>query len=615
MSSLHVRCAFLYPLLVACFTASSIWHIHVLKSLCSSISGWHDFAFFRVWYTIMDVQENWPEIEKAAKEKRRELVLQGAVIDEKISLNGGLCSTIYSLKLLNYLEVIQCPSLTEIHGDIKNLTTLTSLIVCRNKLSSIPKTIGHLKSLKVLDISVNNLNALPDEITQLSELNTLNVSCNNIESLPDGLCHCTKLSIINISKNGITRFPDDFYRLDLLSTVIASENYIEDLSGNVHMLSALKVLDLSNNKLSDIPYELSDCSKLKEINFKGNKLKDKRLEKMVNGCQTKSILDYLRAGGRGKGKGSKQADGDGDKADGGRNAEKTQTKKQRKQKKKNEEDEDEVDKLNRLVVKVLHISDNPGAFTVKVANELKDVRPYLVCCVVRGMNFRSGNALKRFLAAQTKLHDDLCGKRTTATIATHDMQLLKGPLMYDARLPPILKIVPLGRKEMTAVELMRQLQLEAEDQRKQRKRQNVSGLHKYLQLLDRKELYPCLVDAEDHVISFPPITNSERTKIRKTTKELFLEVTSSTSLQICKDVMDALIVKMAELNKFTLEHREEAGSEGESDVPPDPASDGTTSGELIIQQVRTVDPDGNLKVVYPSKTDLSTDVGNLNVIW
>lgn len=30
-------------------------------------------------------------------------------------------------------------------------------------------------------------------------------------------------------------------------------------------------------------------------------------------------------------------------------------------------------------------------------------------------------------------------------------------------------------------------------------------------------------------------------QIRKTTKELFLEVTSGTSLQTCKDVMDALI--------------------------------------------------------------------------
>uniref|UniRef100_A0A3P8YPV7 B3/B4 tRNA-binding domain-containing protein n=1 Tax=Esox lucius TaxID=8010 RepID=A0A3P8YPV7_ESOLU len=535
----------------------------------------------------MDVSENWPEVEKAAKEKRRELVLQGAVIDEKISSNGGLCSTVYSLKLLNYLEIIQCPSLTEIHEDIKNLTALTSLILCRNKLNSIPKTIGNLKSLKVLDISVNNLKCLPEEITQLSELNTLNVSCNNIESLPENLCNFTKLSTINISKNDITRFPDDFYRLDLLSNVIASENSIEELSGDVHKLSALKVLDLSNNKITDIPYELSDCAKLKEINFKGNKLKDKRLEKMVNGCQTKSILDYLRVGGRGKGKGSKQAEGEGDKTEGGRNTEKNLTKKQRKQqqKKKNEEDEDEMDELNRLVVKVLHVSDNPGAFTVKVANELKDVRPYLVCCVIRGMNFRAGNALKRFLVAQTKLHDDLCGKRTSATIATHDMQRLKGPLMYVARPPSMLKIVPLGRKEMTAVELMRQLQLEAEDQRKQRKRQNVSGLHKYLQLLDGKELYPCLVDAEDNVISFPPITNSEKTK------------------------------KMAELNKFTLEHREEAGSEEDSDAPPEPASDGAASGELVIQQVRTTDPDGNLKVVYPSKTDLSTDVGNLNVIW
>ncbi|KAJ8016676.1 hypothetical protein DPEC_G00009720 [Dallia pectoralis] len=563
----------------------------------------------------MDVSENWPEIEKAAKEKRRELVLQGAGIDEKISLNGGLCSTVYSLKLLNYLEIIQCPSLTEIDEDIQKLTALTSLILCRNKISSIPKSIGNLKFLKVLDISVNNLNALPGEITQLSELNTLNVSCNNIESLPDGLCHCTKLSTINISKNDITRFPDDFYRLGLLSNVIASENSIEELSGDVHKLASLKVLDLSNNKITDIPYELSDCAKLKEINFKGNKLKDKRLEKMVNGCQTKSILEYLRVGGRGKGKGSKQAEPEGDKNEGSRNTEKNLTKKQRKQKKKNEEDEDELDETNRLVVKVLHVSDNPGAFAVKVTNELKDVRPYLVCCVIRGMNFRTGNALKRFLVAQTKLHDDLCGKRTSATIATHDMQRLKGPLVYDARPPSMLKIVPLGRKEMTAVELMRQLQLEAEDQRKQRKRQNVSGLHKYLQLLDGKELYPCLVDAEDTVISFPPITNSEKTKIRKTTKELFLEVTSSTSLQICKDVMDALIVKMAELNKFTLENREEAGSEEDTDLPPEPASEDSTSGELVIQQVRTMDPDGNLKVVYPSKTDLSTDVGTLNVIW
>lgn len=60
---------------------------------------------------------------------------------------------------------------------------------------------------------------------------------------------------------------------------------------------------------------------------------------------------------------------------------------------------------------------------------------------------------------------------------------------------------------------MRQLQLEAEEHRKQRKRQTVSGLHRYLHLLDGQDRYPCLVDADGDVISFPPITNSEKTKV------------------------------------------------------------------------------------------------------
>ncbi|XP_017266680.1 leucine-rich repeat-containing protein 47 [Kryptolebias marmoratus] len=559
----------------------------------------------------MDVMEKWPEIEKAATEKRRELVLQGTAVDKRISSCGGLTSSIYSLQLLNYLEVSQCPSLTEIHEDVQRLTNLQSLILCRNKLSAVPKVIGSLKSLKVLDLSVNDLKSLPDGITQLRELNTLNVSCNSLEVLPDGLSQCIKLSTINVSKNRLTRFPPDLCseQLDLLSTLVASDNFIEKLSGDIHKLSALKVLDVSNNKLTEIPPHLSDCPKLKEINFKGNKLSDKRLEKMVNGCQTKSILDYLR------GKGRERQGEDGADADGGRHADKKKKQQQRKKKGKEAEEQDEVKELNRTVVRVLHVSDAPTALTVKVSTKVKDVRPYLVCCMVTGMNLKSGNALKRFLMAQTKLHDDLCGKRTIATIATHDAQLLKGPLVYDVKPPTQLKILPLGRREMTAVELIRYLHLEAEELRKQKKRQNVTGLHKYLQLLEGKPLYPCLVDAEGDVISFPPITNSEKTKIKKTTKELFLEVTSATNLQTCKDVMDALIAKIAELNKFTAEHQEEAGSDGESNSAPEPAAGSQTCSQLTVQQVRTVDSDGNLKVVYPSKTDLCKDISNLTVVW
>ncbi|MEE6511543.1 hypothetical protein FKM82_018151 [Ascaphus truei] len=119
-----------------------------------------------------------------------------------------------------------------------------------------------------------------------------------------------------------------------------------------------------------------------------------------------------------------------------------------------------------------------------------------------------------FFPGETKLHEEICEKRTLATIATHDLRLVRGPLLYDARPPKEFKVVPLGRKEINANDLVRQLQSDAEEQRKQKKRQNVSGLHKYLHLLDGKENYPCLIDAENTVISFPPITNSDKTKVK-----------------------------------------------------------------------------------------------------
>lgn len=190
----------------------------------------------------MEDTQKWPEIEKASAGKRRELVLQGSVVDGRIS-SGGLPSAIYSLKLLNYLEISQCPSLTEIHEDIQQLTNLQSLILCRNKLASVPDVLDKLTSLKVLDLSVNDLKRLPEGITRLRELNTLNVSCNTLEVLPGGLSRCTKLSAINISKNRITGFPSDFFSedLDLLSSVVASDNSIDLLSADVHRLAALKV--------------------------------------------------------------------------------------------------------------------------------------------------------------------------------------------------------------------------------------------------------------------------------------------------------------------------------------------------------------------------------------
>lgn len=353
-----------------------------------------------------------------------------------------------------------------------------------------------------------------------------------------------------------------------------------------------------------MPAELADCPKLKEIQLQGNQLRDRRLEKMVGSCPTRSILEYLRAGGRA---GRKDRDKDKD-----------ESRKKRKERRARESEGGEagaVAETCQLLLRVLHVAENSYPLAITVTPEVREVRPFFVGAVVRGMDLNPGNVLKRFLALQTKLHEDVCEKRTAATIATHDLQALRRPLVYTARPPQDLKITPLGRKEVKAQELVRQLQLEAEEHRKQKKRQNLSGLHRYLHLLDGKDNYPCLVDADGHVISFPPITNSEKTKIKKISSALFLEVTSATSLQVCKDVMDTLILKMAELHKAAQSDREDGPpSDSEAEAGPTPHANGPGETQLVVEQVRVLDPDGQLRVVYPSKTDLALAAPHVAVL-
>ncbi|XP_004272364.1 leucine-rich repeat-containing protein 47 [Orcinus orca] len=576
------------------------------------------------------VSEAWPELELAERERRRELLLTGPGLEQRVRAAGGrLPPRLFTLPLLHYLEVSGCGSLREPGpGLAQGLPQLHSLVLRRNALGpGLSPELGPLPALRVLDLSGNALEALPPgqglgpaEPPGFPQLQSLNLSGNRLRELPADLARCApRLQTLNLTGNRLDAFPAALFRpgaLPLLSELAAADNCLRELSPEIAHLASLKTLDLSNNQLSEIPAELADCPRLKDINFRGNRLRDKRLEKMVSGCQTRSILEYLRARGRGGCRSRGKAEG----------PDREEARRKRRERRKRECGEGEeawVDEASRLLLRVLHVAENPAPLTVRVSPGVGDVRPFIVGAVVRGMDLQPGNALKRFLSSQTKLHEDLCEKRTVATIATHDLSAIQGPLLYAARPPEDLRIVPLGRREVKAKDLVRQLQLEAEEHRKQKKRQNVSGLHRYLHLLDGKDHYPCLVDANGDVISFPPITNSEKTKIKKTTCDLFLEVTSAASLQICKDIMDALILKMAEINKYTLENKDEGSlSDHEADAIPGqvpgpratPGAEQAGSAPLVVEQVRVVDEEGHLKVVYPSKTDLDLAAAHVTVL-
>lgn len=95
-----------------------------------------------------------------------------------------------------------------------------------------------------------------------------------------------------------------------------------------------------------------------------------------------------------------------------------------------------------------------------------------------------------------------------------------------------------------------------------------------------------MVDADGVVISLPPITNSDLTKITTETENVFVEVTSSSSLAKAKEAMDALVMCALPLSAHTNENGHSV---------------------LSVQQVRVEDEEGGLKVLYPSRTDLTND--------
>uniref|UniRef100_A0A8C9B7E3 Leucine rich repeat containing 47 n=1 Tax=Phocoena sinus TaxID=42100 RepID=A0A8C9B7E3_PHOSS len=547
------------------------------------------------------VSEAWPELELAERERRRELLLTGPGLEQRVRAAGGrLPPRLFTLPLLHYLEVSGCGSLREPGpGLAQGLPQLHSLVLRRNALGpGLSPELGPLPALRVLDLSGNALEALPP-----------GQGLGPRRALPADLARCApRLQTLNLTGNRLDAFPAALFRpgaLPLLSELAAADNCLRELSPEIAHLASLKTLDLSNNQLSEIPAELADCPRLKDINFRGNRLRDKRLEKMVSGCQTRSILEYLRAGGRGGCRSRGKTEG----------PDREEARRKRRERRKRECGEGEeawVDEASRLLLRVLHVAENPAPLTVRVSPGVGDVRPFIVGAVVRGMDLQPGNALKRFLSSQTKLHEDLCEKRTVATIATHDLRAIRGPLLYATRPPEDLRIVPLGRREVKAKDLVRQLQLEAEEHRKQKKRQNVSGLHRYLHLLDGKGALPVPRGCKRRRDFFPAITNSEKTKIKKTTCDLFLEVTSATSLQICKDIMDALILKMAEINKYTLENKDEGSlSDHEVDAIPGqvpgpratPGAEQAGSTPLVVEQV-----------VYPSKTDLDLAAAHVTVL-
>ncbi|MCQ2820093.1 MAG: phenylalanine--tRNA ligase subunit beta [archaeon] len=160
-------------------------------------------------------------------------------------------------------------------------------------------------------------------------------------------------------------------------------------------------------------------------------------------------------------------------------------------------------------------NSNPDHIEQLIVEEsVAKVRPVGMSAILRNIQFND-ESIKGFMDLQDKLHNNICRGRTLVSMGTHDLDTVKGPFYYRGLKPEQIKFVPLNRtEEVDGNGLIKMLKDDPK-------------LGKYLYMIEKEELFPAFVDSEGNIMSVPPIINSERTKIRETTKNVFLDITAT----------------------------------------------------------------------------------------
>jgi phenylalanyl-tRNA synthetase beta chain len=152
----------------------------------------------------------------------------------------------------------------------------------------------------------------------------------------------------------------------------------------------------------------------------------------------------------------------------------------------------------------------PSGISLTVDPKLADIRPVLGAAVIRGVEF-DDESIQSIMSLQESLHWAVGRGRSKVAIGIHDMDTVKPPFRYIAS-PRNRRFVPLDyTEEMTMDEILDR---------------HPKG-RDYAKIVKDFPLFPLIVDRDDHVLSFPPIINGERTRVTIDTKNILLDTTGT----------------------------------------------------------------------------------------
>ncbi|KAH7887631.1 hypothetical protein F5I97DRAFT_1861737 [Phlebopus sp. FC_14] len=195
--------------------------------------------------------------------------------------------------------------------------------------------------------------------------------------------------------------------------------------------------------------------------------------------------------------------------------------------------------------------------TVHIKPDTQRVRPFFACAVLRNLKF-TPRSYASFIDLQDKLHQNIGRRRWLVAIGTHDLDSIESPFRYDARDPEEIRFVPLTKTEAyTAKDLMTLYESD-------------KHLSRYLPIVRDAPVYPIIYDKQDRVLSFPPIINSEHSKITLNTRNVFIDVTATdeTKLQIVVNMVASMFSEYCE-EPYAIEPCKLVLPDGSTRISPD----------------------------------------------
>ncbi|MBI2671659.1 phenylalanine--tRNA ligase subunit beta [Candidatus Woesearchaeota archaeon] len=169
---------------------------------------------------------------------------------------------------------------------------------------------------------------------------------------------------------------------------------------------------------------------------------------------------------------------------------------------------------------------------INVVKSVDIVRPFTVAAVVKNLKF-DYEKLKEIINFQEKIHNTFARKRKKVAIGIYPLENIKPPIKYLAKYPEDIKFTPLDfKKEMTGKEILEK---------------HPKGME-YAHLLEDHKKYPVFIDANNKILSMPPIINAEGLgKVTEKTKDVFIEC-SGHDLNSLNQVLNLVATTLADMN-------------------------------------------------------------------